>query len=90
MLAPAAAFFEDYASRALAGEPDAVRLMIDFWFGADAWDRMPQAMRDFLSAAAARNALDVCGSFREKVSMEHLASFQRPVLVAYGSLSPRS
>ena len=88
MLAPAAAFFEDYASRALAGEPDAVRLMIDFWFGADAWDRMPQAMRDFLSAAAARNALDVRGSFREKVSMEHLASFQRPVLVAYGSLSP--
>ena len=86
MLAPAAAFFEDYAPR--CGEPHAVRLMIDFWFGADAWDRMPQAMRDFLSAAAARNALDVRGSFREKVSMEYLASFQRPVRVAYGSLSP--
>ncbi len=87
-LAPAAAFFEDYASRALAGEPDAVRLMISFWFGDSAWDRMPQPMRGFLNAAAARNALDVRGTFREKVSMEDLASFQRPVLVAYGSLSP--
>lgn len=88
MLAPGATFFEDYASRALAGEPDAVRLMISFWFGDSAWDRMPPAMRAFLSAAAARNALDVRGTFREKVSMERLASFQRPVLVAYGSLSP--
>lgn len=88
MLAPATAFFEDYASRALAGEPDAVRLMIGFWFGDSAWDRMPPAMRGFLNGAAARNALDVRGTFREKVSMERLTSFQRPVLVAYGSLSP--
>lgn len=88
VLASAVDYFEDYASRAIAGEPGIARLMIDFWFGTGAWDRMPEPVHAYLGAAAARSALDVRGTFRETVTAERLAGFHRPVLVAHGSLSP--
>ena len=49
-LDPAAAHFEDYARRATAGEPEVVRLMIDYWFGDGAFARMPDPVRGYLDA----------------------------------------
>ncbi len=87
-LDPAAAHFGYYASRAAAGEPGVVRLMIDYWFGEGAFTRMPEPVRDYLQANAPRNALDVRSSFNDTATAEQLHAFDRPVLVAYGDRSP--
>src|SRR5262249_51534386 len=62
--------------------------MIDFWFGTGAYAALPTAVQGFLNAAAARNSMDVKASFSETISREQLASFDRPVLIAYGEASP--
>jgi pimeloyl-ACP methyl ester carboxylesterase len=87
-LDPAAAYFEDYAKRALAGEAGVVRLMIDFWFGDGAWGRMPEQVRGFLGIAAAQNAWDVRSTFNDTLAAADLAAFDRPVEVIYGDRSP--
>ncbi|TAJ84153.1 alpha/beta hydrolase [Reyranella sp.] len=87
-LDPAAAHFEDYAGRAIAGEPAVVRLMIDYWFGEGAFTRMPEPVRGYLEANAPRNALDVRSSFNDVATAEQLRAFDHPVLVAYGDRSP--
>ncbi len=87
-LDPAAAHFEDYASRASAGEPGVVRLMIDYWFGDLAFARMPDPVRAYLDANAPRNALDVRSSFNDTATREQLAAFTPPVRVVCGDRSP--
>lgn len=87
-LDPAAAHFEFYARRASAGESGVVRLMIDYWFGEGAFARMPEPVRGYLDANAARNALDVRSSFNDTATAEQLASFTPPVRVIYGDRSP--
>ena len=88
VLAQARTFFAAYVERVEAAEPDAVGQMIDFWFGAGAYLKLPRPVQDFLNASAARNAKDVKASFRESISREQLASFDRPVLIAHGAVSP--
>lgn len=88
VLDPAAAYFEAYAARALAGEAGVVRLMIDYWFGDGAFVRMPDPVRAYLDANAPRNALDVLSSFNDQVTMAQLVSFTPPVLVICGDRSP--
>lgn len=87
-LDPAAAHFEDYASRASAGEPGVVRLMIDYWFGDQAFARMPEPVRAYLDANAPRNAIDVRSSFNDTATREQLAAFVPPVRVVGGDRSP--
>ncbi|MDB5488909.1 MAG: alpha/beta hydrolase, partial [Reyranella sp.] len=87
-LDPAAAHFEDYASRALAGEPGVVRLMIDYWFGDLAFARMPDPVRAYLDANAPRNAIDVRSSFNDTATREQLAAFAPPVRMVCGDRSP--
>ncbi len=87
-LDPAAAYFEAYASRASAGEPGVVRLMIDYWFGEGAFARMPDPVRAYLDANAPRNALDVRSSFHDTAAAEQLAAFTPPVHVICGDKSP--
>jgi pimeloyl-ACP methyl ester carboxylesterase len=87
-LEPAAAYFEDYARRALAGEPGAVRLMIDYWFGAGTWARMPEKIRGPLDNAAAHNAIDVRGTFLDTNTASALAAFRQPVTIIAGETSP--
>ncbi len=86
-LKPAAAHFEDYARRATAGEPEVVRLMIDYWFGEDAFARMPEPVRGYLSAAAARNAIDVRSSFLGTTTAAELGVLQCPVTIVDGETS---
>jgi len=87
-LDPATAHFEAYASRALAGESGVVRLMIDYWFGDGAFARMPDPVRGYLDANAARNAVDVRSSFNDTATAEQLASLTSPVFVICGDRSP--
>lgn len=86
-LEPAAAHFEDYARRATTGEPEVVRLMIDYWFGAGAFARLPEPVRDYLGASAARNAIDVRSTFLGTSTAADLAALQRPVTIVDGETS---
>jgi pimeloyl-ACP methyl ester carboxylesterase len=87
-LEPAAAHFEDYARRATAGEPEVVRLMIDYWFGEGAFARMPDPVRGYLGASAGRNAIDVRSSFLGTSTAADLAALRRPVTIVDGETSP--
>lgn len=86
-LKPAAAHFEDYARRATAGEPEVVRLMIDYWFGDGAYGRMPEPVRGYLGASAARNAIDVRSCFIGTSTAAELATLQQPVTIVDGRTS---
>lgn len=86
--APVVGYFEDYARRALAGEPEVVRLMVDYWFGEGAWARMPDKVRAVLGAAAVPNAFDICSTFADAITVGQLGAIDRPVRIAYGERSP--
>jgi len=87
-LQAATTYFSDYIARVQAGEPEVIRRMVDFWFGAGAYARLPSPVQQFLAGAAGRNALDVAGSMAETLSREALAALSAPVVVGYGSASP--
>ncbi|MDI1286977.1 MAG: hypothetical protein PSV46_21515, partial [Reyranella sp.] len=80
--------FEDYARRALEGEPGAIRLMIDYWFGEGAFARMPDPVRGYLDVFAERNALDVRSSFLGTSTAADMAGLRQPVTVVDGASSP--
>ena len=86
-LDPAAAYFEDYARRATAGEPQVVGLMIDYWFGEGAFARLPAALRGYLGAFAAINAIDVRSTFVGTSTAADLAALSQPVLIVDGETS---
>jgi pimeloyl-ACP methyl ester carboxylesterase len=86
-LKPVAAYFEDYARRATAGEPEAVRLMIDYWFGEGAFGSMPDPVRGYLNASAARNAIDVRSCLLGTSTAAELAALHRPVTIVDGETS---
>ena len=82
------AVFDDYGARADAGEPDAVRTMVEYWFGPGAFDQMPGPMRSYLVENTARNVRDVRATFREPDSLEGLRRLSMPGLVVHGERSP--
>lgn len=87
-LPAAAAFFSAYAERVTGGEPAAVYQMIDFWFGAGAFARMPAPVQGFLTAESPKNGVDVRAAFSERLGIEQLAGLRNRVMVAYGDTSP--
>jgi pimeloyl-ACP methyl ester carboxylesterase len=82
------AMFADYRGAVEAGDPQAVRKMVDYWFGVGTFDRMPAPTREFLIAHTAHNIRDVHATFRDPYSVEALRRLAMPVLVACGSRSP--
>ncbi|MGE0153087.1 MAG: alpha/beta fold hydrolase [Reyranellaceae bacterium] len=80
--------FDSYIAKARSGASDAVGIMIDFWFGAEAFGRMPPAVQDFLRSQTEVNVRDVEATFREQHTRERLAALAMPVVVAYGTRSP--
>jgi pimeloyl-ACP methyl ester carboxylesterase len=86
--AAAADYFAAYTRRVDAGDNAAVASMVDYWFGVGAYPRLPPPVRDFLSGAAPKNALDVKSTFAETVTAEALRAFTAPVLIACGGASP--
>jgi pimeloyl-ACP methyl ester carboxylesterase len=86
--AAARAVFDDYLARVDRGVPDAARVMADFWFGAGAFDRFPEAVRAYIVKETARNARDVRATFAFPCSREDLQKLDVPVLAVYGGNSP--
>ena len=86
--AAARTLFEGYCAAADGGDPDAVRIMVDYWFGPGALDRMPTPMREFLVAHTGHNVRDVRATFRDPYSVAGLRGLTMPVLCAVGSRSP--
>lgn len=82
------ALFADYRGAFEAGDPLAARRMVEYWFGAGAFERMPAPTREFLAAHTGHNVRDVAATFRDPYSVEGLRGLAMPVLVAYGSRSP--
>jgi pimeloyl-ACP methyl ester carboxylesterase len=80
--------FDRYIAKGRAGEADAVGIMIDFWFGAEAFGRMPPPVQGFLRSQTEVNLRDVEATFREHHTRENLAALSMPVTVAYGTKSP--
>jgi pimeloyl-ACP methyl ester carboxylesterase len=86
-LAETHALFTTYLLRLDSAAPGAIGLMIDFWLGSGAYEKLPPPTREFLDGAAAKNAQDIRASFAETVSAAQLASFDRPVVIACGEVS---
>jgi len=80
--------FDAYLERVEGGDGEAVRVMIDYWFGPGAFDLLPDGARRFLVAHAHVNAVDIRSSFAEPHSTAALGRLGMPVLVVYGSRSP--
>jgi pimeloyl-ACP methyl ester carboxylesterase len=79
--------FDRYIAKGRA-DADAVGIMIDFWFGAEAFGRMPPPVQGFLRSQTEVNLRDVEATFREHHTREQLASLSMPMTVAYGTRSP--
>jgi pimeloyl-ACP methyl ester carboxylesterase len=88
MFAETRALFERYRAAVEAGDPEAVRIMVDYWFGAGALDRMPGPTRQFLVAHTGHNVRDVRATFRDAYPAAALRALPMPVLCVAGSRSP--
>jgi pimeloyl-ACP methyl ester carboxylesterase len=82
------AMVERYVAAFEAGDREAVGIMVDYWFGAGAFHRMPGPMREFLIARTADNLRDVRATLRDAYPLAGLRGLGMPVLCAYGSRSP--
>lgn len=85
--AAARALFDGYCAAFEAGDPEAARIMVDYWFGAGALDRMPAPVREFLIAHTGQNVRDVRATFRDRYSVPALRGLTMPVLCVHGSRS---
>jgi pimeloyl-ACP methyl ester carboxylesterase len=86
--ARARAILDEYLASVEAEDRLAVRKMVDYWFGAGAFERLPAAMKDFLIAHTGHNARDVRATFRERYSPGSLGGLTMPVLLVCGGRSP--
>lgn len=80
--------FDDYIASFEAGDGQAIRKMVDFWFGAGAFARLPEAPRNYLVEHTADNVRDVRAMFRTRYSQAALRALATPVTVVYGGASP--
>jgi pimeloyl-ACP methyl ester carboxylesterase len=80
--------FDDYLASFEAGDGQAIRKMVDFWFGAGAFARIPEAPRGYLIEHTADNVRDVRALFRIRYARDELRALAAPVTVAYGGASP--
>jgi pimeloyl-ACP methyl ester carboxylesterase len=82
------AVFDDYISSVERGDGEAVRKMVDFWFGEGAFARMPEPLAAFLVKETASNVKDVRAAFRESYSSAALGKLRMPVATVVGNRSP--
>jgi pimeloyl-ACP methyl ester carboxylesterase len=85
--AAARALFEGYCAAFEAGDREAARIMVDYWFGPGALDQMPAPIREFLIAHTGHNVRDVRATFRDAYSVPALRGLTMPVLCVHGSRS---
>ena len=82
------AVFDAYIAGVEGGEPHTVRTMVDFWFGAGAFDRMPEPLQAYMVRQAAVNVRDVRAAFREDYSPGACRRLGMPVTTLVGGRSP--
>jgi pimeloyl-ACP methyl ester carboxylesterase len=87
--AAAKAVTDDYVASYEGGDSRAVRKMIAMWFGAGAFERMPEPMQSYLMRETAQNVLDVKATHRERYALPDLQHLAIPTLLVHGSRSPR-
>lgn len=80
--------FDRYAARHRDGDPDAVAIMADFWFGAGAFAHMPPPVQDFMRQQATVNVRDVEAVFRDRYEPSALKALAMPVTIVHGERSP--
>jgi pimeloyl-ACP methyl ester carboxylesterase len=80
--------FDDYIRAYEDGDLQAARTMVEFWFGAGAYQQLPGQVRDFIVKHTASNVHDVRASFRERYAPDAIRKLDMPVWVVYGSKSP--
>ena len=85
--AAAQALFEGYCTAFEGGDPEAARIMVDYWFGAGALDQMPAPIREYLIAHTGHNVGDVRATLRDPYSVAALRGLSMPVLCVHGSRS---
>lgn len=81
------ALADDFLEALDNGDPDAAKLIIDFWGGAGAFDAFPDPVRDFCRATAPSNALDWKTAFDFQPQPADYAAITAPVLLVEGGLA---
>lgn len=84
------AVFDGYIAAFEKGTGEAVGTMVDYWFGAGAFERMPPPMKEYLVAHTAHNVRDVRATFREQYSLDALRRLSMPVQVVCGTRGPEA
>jgi len=82
------AVFDGYIAAGAAGARDAVRTMVDYWFGPGAFARLPEGMKDYLRDNTARNVRDVRATFRDRYPAESLRRLAMSIRLVVGARSP--
>lgn len=82
------AYFTNYMIRVAFAEPNAVSMMVDFWFGNGAFAKMPSSAQRFLNDAAHLNVEDVQATLSERIVATQFAELNQRVLIAVGEASP--
>jgi pimeloyl-ACP methyl ester carboxylesterase len=84
------AVFDGYIAAVERGDGKAVGTMVDYWFGAGAFERMPPPTKEFLVAYTAHNVRDVRATFREQYTADALRRLAMPVQVVCGTRGPEA
>jgi pimeloyl-ACP methyl ester carboxylesterase len=90
VFADSKAVFDRYLAAFDRGDGGAVRIMVDYWFGAGAYEHMAPPMKEFLSSHTAHNVHDVRATFRERYTTEALRRLPMPVQVVCGTRGPEA
>jgi pimeloyl-ACP methyl ester carboxylesterase len=86
--AAAKATIDNYVASFEGGNERAVQTMVDFWFGAGAFERMPASVTAYLLRSTAANVEDVRATFRETYSADAFRALPMPVVTVVGDRSP--
>ncbi len=84
----AKAIFDSYIAGFDGGNERAVQTMVDFWFGAGTFERMPEPVTAYLLQSTAANVGDVRATFRETYSADAFRALPMPVVTVVGDRSP--
>ena len=82
------AVFDGYISGFEAGDRDAARTMVDYWFGSGAFERFPAGMKEYVRDNTGRNIRDVRATFRDQYPLDSVRRLAMPVVLVVGARSP--
>ncbi|MEM9684322.1 MAG: alpha/beta hydrolase [Pseudomonadota bacterium] len=84
-LAGTEAVLSGYFDAVKAGEMNAVRRVLEFWFGAGSFAAMPEPVRAYLNNRTAVNVRDVKATLADRYDADALAQISIPTTVAVGT-----